>query len=340
MKNKYAEMLSKVDNTPRNKQDSILIVDSMNTFIRSFTMINHSNPEGHHIGGLTGFLKSIGYAIKILDPTKVVLVFDGAGGSNNKRNLYPEYKTNRNKNRMTNYSIFNNKEDERESINNQMARLIQYLQCLPVSIICVDGIEADDTMGYLTHKLEQYEPTKEVIIMSADQDFLQLVSDKVKVYSPIKKKIYTPKNILEEYKVSSINYINYKILMGDTSDNLPGISGLGPKKVLKLFPELSSTIPTNLDEMLVKSTEKVTENPLYSRILEQCKQLDINRQLMDLRTIPLSDGNIEQIQTDFKNTFELNNHMFMQMYSNDHLNNSIPNTPNWLNTVFGSLNNY
>jgi 5'-3' exonuclease len=103
-------------------------------------MINHINPDGHHIGGLTGFLKSIGYAIKMLEPTKVILVFDGVGGSNNKRNLYPDYKANRNKNRMTNYSIFSNKEEETESINNQMARLIQYLQCLPVSMICIDGI--------------------------------------------------------------------------------------------------------------------------------------------------------------------------------------------------------
>jgi len=66
-------------------------------------MINHINPDGHHIGGLTGFLKSVGYAIKMIEPTKVVIVFDGVGGSNNKRNLYPEYKANRNKNRMTNY---------------------------------------------------------------------------------------------------------------------------------------------------------------------------------------------------------------------------------------------
>ncbi len=88
-------------------------------------MINHINPNGHHIGGLTGFLKSIGYAIKMLNPTKVVIVFDGVGGSSARRNLYPEYKANRHVNRMTNYSIFSSKEEETESINNQMARLIQ-----------------------------------------------------------------------------------------------------------------------------------------------------------------------------------------------------------------------
>ena len=87
MKNKYANILSQVNNDQRGVSDSILIVDGMNTFLRSFTMINHINPDGHHIGALTGFLKSVGYAIKMIEPTKVVIVFDGAGGSNSKRNL-------------------------------------------------------------------------------------------------------------------------------------------------------------------------------------------------------------------------------------------------------------
>ena len=202
-KNKYADMLSKVNNHQRGVTDSILVIDGLNTFLRSFTMINYINSDGHHVGGLTGFLKSVGYAIKMLEPTKVVIVFDGAGGSNSKRNLYPEYKANRNKSRMTNYSIFSSKDEENESISNQMARLIQYLQCLPVTMICIDGIEADDTIGYLVGKFEKFTATKEVTILSADKDFLQLVSDKVQVYSPTKKKIYKPKVVLEEFNVSS-----------------------------------------------------------------------------------------------------------------------------------------
>ena len=340
MKNKYANILSQVNNDQRGVSDSILIVDGMNTFLRSFTMINHINPEGHHIGGLTGFLKSVGYAIKMIEPTKVVIVFDGVGGSNAKRNLYPEYKANRNKNRMTNYSIFSNKEEESESINNQMARLIQYLQLLPVSLICIDGIEADDTIGYLSTKLENFKSTKEVTIMSADKDFLQLVSDKIKVYSPVKKKIYKPKDVLEEYNVSSYNFVNYKILMGDTSDNLPGVNGLGPKKLLKLFPALSSDEPVTLADIVIESEKKVEEHDLYARIVERKHQLIINERLIDLKAIPLSDENIDQIQNSFKSRYELNSHMFMQMYVIDKLGESIPNTPTWINQVFGPLSSF
>jgi len=340
MKNKYKNILSQVNNDQRGVSDSILIVDGLNTFLRSFTMINHINPDGHHIGGLTGFLKSVGYAIKMIEPTKVVIVFDGVGGSNNKRNLYPEYKANRNKNRMTNYSIFSSKDEETESINNQMARLIQYLQCLPVSMICVDGIEADDVIGYLVGKFQKYDATKEVTIMSADQDFLQLVSDKVKVYSPTKKRIYKPKDVLEEYGVSCYNFINYKILMGDLGDNLPGVNGLGPKKLLKLFPALVEDTPLQLSDIVIESEYKINEHVLYSKIVERKHQLIINDKLMNLQTIPLSDSNIEQIQNSFKAPYELNSHMFMQMYTVDQLGESIPNTPNWINQVFGPLNSF
>ena len=337
MKNKYADMLSNINNDQRGVQDSVLILDGLNTFLRAFTMINHINPEGHHVGGLTGFLKSLGYAIKMIDPTKVIIVFDGVGGSNSRRNLFPNYKANRNTSRMTNYAIFSSKEDEREAINNQMARLINYLQCLPVSMICVDGIEADDTIGYLVGKFEKFESTKEVVIMSADKDFLQLVSDKVKVYSPTKKKMYKPSDVLEEYKVSSINFINYKVLMGDVSDNIPGINGLGPKKLFKMFPELATDIPLTVEGMISKATEKIDEHDLYARIVERKRQLEINNQLMNLKTVPISQGNEEQIKDSFNSQYKLNSHAFMSMYTADKLGESIPNTPNWLNQVFGSL---
>lgn len=340
MKNKYAQLLSNINNNPRTAQDSILIIDGLNCFLRAFTMINHINQDGAHIGGLTGFLKSIGYAIKIIDPTKVVIVFDGIGGSNNKRNLYPDYKANRNKSRMTNYSIFSNKEEENEAINNQISRLIQYLKCLPVSIICIDGIEADDVIGYLAVKFENFALTKEVTIMSADKDFLQLTSDKTQVYSPIKKKIYKPEDVKTEYIVDHLNFINYKILMGDTSDNLPGVPGLGPKKLIKLFPILNENRKISLDEIIEYSKTKINEHALYSSVIERSYQLSINMQLMDLQNIPISDENKREIQQNFNDQFSLNKHVFMQMYLADHLEENIPNTSNWLNQIFGGLDNF
>jgi len=340
MKSKYEQLLSNIQPDIRKELSSILIIDGLNTFLRSFTMINHLNPDGHHIGGLTGFLKSVGYAIRMVDPTKVVIVFDGVGGSNARRNLYPEYKTNRNASRMTNYSIFSSKDEETESINNQMSRLIQYLQCLPVTVISIDGLEADDIIGYLANKFQAYEETAKVTIMSADKDFLQLVSDKVHCYSPTKKKIYTPKDILEEYGVSSNNFLNYKILMGDQSDNIPGISGLGPKKLIKLFPELGNDVNVTLESIIEKSAELVNENKLYFSVVERRHQLFINQQLMSLNGSFLSPENKQLVKDAFNNSYELNIPIFLQLYHNDKLGENIPNVQSWLTQLFGYPNSF
>lgn len=339
-KSKYEQLLTNVQPDIRKELSSILIIDGLNTFLRAFTMINHINPDGHHIGGLTGFLKSIGYAIRMTDPTKVVIVFDGVGGSNARRNLFPAYKANRNVNRMTNYSIFQSKAEEQESINNQMERLIQYLKCLPVTIVGIDGLEADDIIGYLATKFQIHDETQKVTIMSADKDFLQLVSPKVQVYSPVKKKIYSPKDVLEEFGVSCYNFLNYKILMGDSSDNIPGISGLGPKKLLKLFPELISENKVELDNIIESAASKIDENKLYLSVVERRHQLAINHQLMSLNGSFLSPENKQLVKDAFNNSYELNTPIFLQLYHNDRLGESIPNVQSWLTQLFGYPNSF
>jgi len=340
MSKKYHELLSNIQPDIRKEFNSILIVDALNTFLRNFTMINHINPDGHHIGALTGFLKSVGYAIRMCDPTKVVIVFDGVGSSNARRNLFPEYKANRNTNRMTNYSIFTSKEEETESINNQMERLIQYLKCLPVTIISIDSLEADDIIGYLSSRFASYEETQRVTIMSADKDFLQLVSDKTHVYSPTKKKIYTPKDVLEEYGISSTNFINYKVLLGDQSDNIPGIDGIGPKKLIKLFPELINDYRVTLESIIEKSAESINENKLYLSVIERRQQLLINEKLMSLDGSFLSPENKQLVKDAFNSYYELNIPIFVQMYHNDKLGESIPNVQSWILQLFGYLNSF
>jgi DNA polymerase-1 len=270
----------------------------------------------------------------------VVVIFDGIGGSNARRNLYPEYKANRNSSRITNHNIFSSKDEESESINNQISRLIQYLQCLPVTVISIDGLEADDIIGYLANKFQAHDETQKVTIMSADKDFLQLVSDKVHCYSPTKKKIYTPKDVLEEFGVSSSNFLNYKILMGDTSDNIPGITGLGPKKLIKLFPELISNTKVELDEIISTSADKVDENKLYLSVVERRHQLLINQQLMSLNGSFLSPENKQLVKDAFNNSYELNIPIFLQLYHNDKLGESITNTSSWLTQLFGYPNSF
>ena len=236
-------------------QPKVLIIDAMNTFLRSFAIINHINPKGNHIGGLTGFLKSVGYAIKHINPTRVIIVFEGEGSTLNKKNLFPAYKGNRKLKRINNFGGFTSQEEESESIENQLLRLVEYLQCLPLDMCAIDRVEADDTMAYLATKFQH---DNEVVIMSSDQDFLQLVNDKITIYSPTKKKFYTPERVKEEYGVTAQNYLQMKILLGDNSDNVPGVPKLGPKKLLKNFPELQEEQVFTFEEVL-EMVERATD---------------------------------------------------------------------------------
>jgi DNA polymerase-1 len=337
-KNRFAEMLSNITNEPETENQSILIIDGLNTFLRSFAIINAIHPSsGQHVGGMIGFLKSVGYAIKLNNPTKVIIVFDGVGGSNSKRNLFPDYKGNRNKDRITNYKMFTDKEEEIESITNQMERLIQYLQSLPVSLIVIDGIEADDVMGYLAQKYEGIAETKRVTIMSADQDFLQLVSNKVNVYSPTKKKIYNVTNFIEEYGVHPENYLIYKTFMGDKGDNVPKVKGLGEDKLFKIIPQLKESKQLDL-QTLIDSLDPYDK--WGSQLLNFQHQLKVNYRLMNLKDIPLSNENIEIIEDAVAYKCEYNKPGFLHLYYKDNLGNGIPNVENWLNDCFASLSTF
>ncbi len=314
----------------------VLLVDSMNTFMRSFAVINSMNTQGTHVGGMIGFLRSLAYVVNLVQPTRVICVFDGEGNTTNRKNLYSDYKGNRKLKRITNWSSFDDLADESASMSQQMLRLVDYLHQLPVSIITRDKLEADDIIGYLAPKFDQ------AVIMSADQDFLQLCSDSIQVYSPIKKKFYGPKEVFDEYGLWPQNFINYKVLMGDTSDNLPGVKGLGPKKLFKLFPELVGEEKVTLKEIIQKGYDKNEENGIYGNVWNFRQQLIVNEQLMSLEDPNIPDYDIEVLEKLLTTEpYSLNQARFLQLHSSDLLERQIsPNVEFWLSNNFLYLTKY
>ena len=324
------------DMEPLQLNSRVLLIDSMNTFLRSFAIIPAINPQGNHIGGLVGFMKSLGYAIKLIQPTRVILVFDGQGNITNRRNTYSEYKANRQIKRITNFNVFSTLEEESDSVSSQMMRLLDYLKTLPVNISIIDKIEADDTIAYLSQKLKD-----DVIIYSADQDFLQLVNKRITIYSPIKKKFYRPQDVYDQYGLYPQNFITMKCLMGDKSDNLPGVKGLGPKKLMKYFPELASNKKFTLNEAYNKATEKVEEHGIYGNVHLFKKQLEINYELMSLEDIELLENDQQELDELIDTApYNFKKNKFLEMYEKDLLGRGIPNTEFWLSEVFSYLQNY
>jgi DNA polymerase-1 len=312
----------------------ILIVDSLNTFIRSFAVIQHMNSQLNHIGGLTGYIRSVGYAINLVRPTRVILVFDGKGSSTNKKYIYPDYKANRGITRITNWDQFESLEEESAALTNQIVRLVDYLKLLPVDLLSIDKVEADDVIGYIATRIGD-----EVTIMSSDRDYLQLVSDRVTVYSPTKKKFYTPELVLKEYMVTPENFLTQKILLGDSGDNVPGVHKLGPKTMIKEFPELGKKEKVSIEEIIEKcSTGK---KKAHTNIYNFRNQLLVNRLLMDLENPNIPEPSLEEIHSVMENPNKgFYPREFEQLYKEDDLGNSIPNLQNYLYTKFWDLSKY
>ena len=219
------------------QSERILFIDGLNLFFRNFAVMNMVNPDGVHIGGLGGFFRSLGAMIRQMDPTQVYVVFDGAGSANNRKNINPLYKSGRDLQRITNWDAFDDKRDEDDSKVDQMVRVIQYLKTLPVKTVSIDKVEADDIIAYLCNKVIN-DPKDKAFIVSSDKDFIQLVNDNVIVYRPMEKEYYTEQTVIDKYKMSPKNFILHKTLLGDNSDKIKGIKGLGEKGLYKKFPEL------------------------------------------------------------------------------------------------------
>jgi DNA polymerase-1 len=337
--NNYLDILNKIEQKPDRKlNDHVLIVDSMNTFIRSFAMLQAMNPQGHHTGGLVGFLRSLGFLMRTIDPTRIICVFDGQASSSSRKSIDPEYKANRNIKRITNWEIFDDKDDEFQSMTMQMGRLVEYLQCLPLTLISIDKIEADDTISYLSQKFGAN--NKKVTIVSSDKDFLQIVDENIEVYSPIKKKTYGKKEVQEEIGLLPENYLVMKALLGDNSDNLTGIKGLGPKTLLKEFPGLVKDPLFDLIDIHKICNEKLQTKKIFAQILYDWKKVKTNYDLMNLLEPRLGDYEIVHILDKIKEpTPALQAVTFLNMLEADQIEALNKNVEGWLE-IFRPLSTY
>ena len=312
----------------------VLIVDGLNLYLRAFAVNGALNDNGVPVGGLTGFLRSLAYAIREVNPTRVIVVYDGQGGSQRRRKIHPDYKANRKPGkRITRWDAFKNATEEKDAMKIQFSRLIEYLDFLPINVISIDKIEADDTIAYIAHTLLD----EDVTILSADQDFLQLVNERITVWSPTKKKFYTPRMVEADYGVPAHNFLMYKVLMGDKSDNIEGVKGLGPKKLPKIVPDLLTQTTLDLDFILEHAGKG--EEPMHKKISESETQLRLNEELMDLKNPPISGELKLRITRLIEAPINLlSRNDFIMMYSDDQLGNAIKAPDLWLREHFVKLN--
>jgi DNA polymerase-1 len=343
-KKKFASIFSQIKsehaslpiNTKKDKNSDILVVDGTNNFIRCWTVVPTLSDNGEHVGGVSGFLSSLGYAIKLLRPTRVIIVFDGKGGSERRRKLYPQYKEGRKVMKRLNraYEDMSDTDTEQKAMYDQMGKLVSFLQELPVSVISIDYIEADDTIGYIATQM--YKDSR-ITIMSGDKDFMQLINDRVQIWSPIKKKIYGVQDVINQYGVHPTNFIYYRILEGDTSDNIDGVKGVGLKTAIKSFPMLTESTETSVDQILARAKDCVNEKKVYSNVVEHAEIVQRNYMLMQLKDPNFSPSLQMKIEESVERIYAFNKFHFIQKLTTYGMHSSIPNFHVWLQEVFYPL---
>lgn len=336
----YDNILNNLKQTPpRSLNDHILIVDAMNMLIRSFSLLKAMNPDGHHIGGLVGFLRSLGYVTRIFDPTRVVVVWDGKGGSANRKNIDPNYKANRATSRITHWGLYDTKEEETEALIGQLYRVQDYLECLPIQQLSMEKLEADDVIAYIANEAGASSKVNKVTIVSSDKDFLQLVDKTIEVYAPVKKKTFTKDNIFEELKVLPENYNVVKALTGDNSDNLAGVKGLGIKTIVSEFPNLLKDPACDLqyiyDTCAAKLKEKKVKK-IFPKIITEWDRVETNFQLMDLNVSDLDEKEKEFVNEVIKSPInDLQTGAFLHLLDQDKIEGITKNTEGWLDNFKG-----
>lgn len=320
------------------KRKNVLIMDGMNLFLRCFSTVTTISPSGQHVGGLLGSLYSLGFTVKNLNPDEVILVFDGDNSHYSRKNIFPDYKSNRVKRRIANFEFFDTLEDEKESKQAQLFRLIDYLHCLPIKMIVIDNYEADDIISYLS---DYYSKTlnHSVTICSTDKDYYQLIDDDINIYNPNKKEIMNESKVYDKYQIYPHNFLYFRMITGDTSDNIPNVNGFQIKTLLKYFPFFSNRDNISLEQILEYSKENIDEKKKYSDILINEHQLKINQKLMDLKNIYFQDVDKLLIHQSLDLQIKLKSLEFYKLICEDKLLELFPNPMDWARDNFITLTN-
>ncbi len=339
--NRYLALLTELKN--RQTEDDqhlnsrVLIVDGLNTFIRSYAASPVLNNDGEHVGGISGTLLSIGHAIKNINPTRVVVVFDGKNGSAKRRQLYSEYKANRKFKIRLNRSETVDKQDNQLQ---QLIRLTEYLEIMPFTVITAEATEADDTIAFIANEY-LIEKQSQVFIMSSDKDFYQLVNDSIHIWSPTKKRMYYTDDVYSEYGIMPSNFALYRALLGDASDNINGVDGLGAKTIIKRFPLLTEANKVELSDFIEFTKQQSSKIKVYQTVLQQQDIIERNIQLMQLSktdiNLTIKLRVIDQLETPMA---KCNRMKFLAMLMEDKMSGAIKNVDMWLRDTTQKLDNF
>lgn len=276
----------------------VMIIDAMNSVFRSYAADPSVNVKGEHIGGLMGFLKQLQKTCRDIDPDEIFVIWDGAGGSARRHSMNKGYKEGRKSVNPARYNrhVDTDQTDDEMQENKawQISRLMEILNEMPVKQYIHEGIEADDIIAILA-KLDCLEDSVKFII-SNDKDFYQLLDDKTIIYRAVTKRYMTAADIIEEEGIHPNNMSLARAIIGDKSDNLPGIAGIGMKTVAKNFPFLKESEQKFVDDLIEEVRAKKKPTKVIQEVVFQRNVIVDNYKMMQLYNPVIKKSALEMLE--------------------------------------------
>ena len=250
----------------KSQTTSVYLIDISSLFFRSYYAIslNMKNQQGLPTNALYGVLKMIEQIRRKKKPDYMICCFDTKEGSFFRKKLYPQYKANRT--------------EMPEDLEAQVPYLKILMEKLLIPCFEQAGMEADDLIASLVTKIKkEKDKTWQSFIVSGDKDFAQIVGDNVFLYDTMKDRIYDSEGVEAKWQLPPSQMKDYLSLTGDSSDNIPGVKGIGPKGAVQLLKEYNSleNIYNHLETIKASLQKKLSQDKdmaFLSRKLIELKQ--------------------------------------------------------------------
>lgn len=302
-------------------KDRCLIVDAYNLFIRHYVANPAMSKNGEQIGGIVGFYNSLTKLIDKSNAKDVFIIWEG-GGSVRKKSVYKDYKRQSRPVKLNRY--YEDIPDTLQNRNYQIKTLINFLNNFPVTQLYVEGSEADDVIGYLCKYRFKSRPK---IIVSSDHDFYQLLDDLTIIYSPTLKDFVNEKYVIDKYGIHPINYALAKAIVGDSSDNIPGVPGAGFKTIVKEYGHLfqDPEFDANRLQLFTENSDKmeISKKKIYRSIKENENMIERNFKVINLDVDNLAHYQINKLEQKLENNKKAYNNINIHKILNENAINSI-----------------
>jgi 5'-3' exonuclease len=285
----------------------VMIIDALNAYFRAYIVNPSLSKNGQPIGGYKGFLGILQKLCREMKPDEIIIAWDGAGGSQKRKEVNSNYKEGRKPIRLNRDVRVLTKDEEMQNKVWQQYRLMEMLNFMPVIQLTADRVEADDVISYITQS--PHYKGWEKIIVSSDKDFFQLCDDETVLYRPIQKKFVNKPRILEEFKIHPTNFALARAMAGDKSDNLPGVKGVGLGTISKRLPFFASEDPVTVPDLIEFCENDNTGLKAFSSIIEARGVIEDNYKIMQLYSPSMSldaknriNYTLENFNADFNKT--------------------------------------